>query len=302
MTRSLRPPVAVALVWCATAISSDAPMSIAAQPQTLQLEVFVGEADSWDVTSTLIYGKTEAILVDSQFRISQAKKLADRIATTGRRLKAIIITHPDYDHYIGMPVLAQRFPDAPIYMTAAGLEAFKRTSRKYLAAKMASEPSETPDRLPAPEVLPTSIFSVDDQAVEVIQDFPGDVLKATNGFLWIPSLRAVIAGDIVFNGVHVWLGDSTPESRRAWHESLRLMSALHPRVIVAGHKKNANVPDSPQVIASMETYLDDFESARSAASSAGEVVAVMKRKYPDLAQEKLLVFSAKTAISGAAHQ
>jgi glyoxylase-like metal-dependent hydrolase (beta-lactamase superfamily II) len=58
-------------------------------------------ADSWDVTSTLIYGKSEAILVDSQFRISQAKKLADQVAARGRRLKAIIITHPDNDHCIG---------------------------------------------------------------------------------------------------------------------------------------------------------------------------------------------------------
>jgi len=62
-------------------------------------------ADSWDVTSTLIYGKSEAILVDCQFRISQAKKLADQVAARGRRLKAIIVTHPDNDHYIGTAAL-----------------------------------------------------------------------------------------------------------------------------------------------------------------------------------------------------
>ena len=38
----------------------------AAAPETLDLDVFVGEADSWDVTSTLIYRKSEAILVDCQ--------------------------------------------------------------------------------------------------------------------------------------------------------------------------------------------------------------------------------------------
>jgi hypothetical protein len=44
------------------------------------------------VTSTLIYGKSEAILVDCQFRISAAKRLADQILNaweageTGRRI------------------------------------------------------------------------------------------------------------------------------------------------------------------------------------------------------------------------
>jgi len=52
----------------------------------------------------------------------------------------------------------------------------------------------------------------------------GDVLNSTNSFRWIPSLRSAIAGDVVFNGVHVWLADSTPESRRAWHDSLQLLA------------------------------------------------------------------------------
>jgi hypothetical protein len=65
------------------------PSALAAAPEPLHLEVFTGNEDSWGVTSTLIYGKTEAILVDSQFRISQAKKLTDRVAATGRRLKAM---------------------------------------------------------------------------------------------------------------------------------------------------------------------------------------------------------------------
>ena len=47
----------------------------AASRETLHLDVFIGAADSWDATSTLIYGESEAILVDCQFRI---KKSANR--------------------------------------------------------------------------------------------------------------------------------------------------------------------------------------------------------------------------------
>jgi hypothetical protein len=73
--------VTVPLVLCATTMVSVLHTIFAAPPGTLHLDVFIDEADSWNVTSTLIYGKSEAIVVDSQFRISQAKKLRHSRAT-----------------------------------------------------------------------------------------------------------------------------------------------------------------------------------------------------------------------------
>jgi glyoxylase-like metal-dependent hydrolase (beta-lactamase superfamily II) len=268
----------------------------AAELEPLRLEVFTGNEDSWGVTSTLIYGKTEAILVDSQFQISQANKLADRVAATGCHLKGIIITHPDDDHYIGTAVLHKRFPNAPIYMTAAALEEFKRTSGESLAMQKAKAPSETPDSLPMPEVLPATIFSVDGQAVDVIKDFQGDVLKSMNSFIWVPSLDAIVAGDVVFSGVHPWLANSSAESRSAWQHSLQLISALHPRIVVAGHKGNPALPDSPEAIAFMHNYLNDFESARREATNADQLVAAMSRRYPGLTQKKFLTYAARAAL------
>lgn len=302
MNGSVRHCIAFTIVCCATIMVSAEQETFAKPNETLHLDVFLGEADSWDVTSTLIYGTSEAILVDTQLRISQAKKLADQIAATGTRLKAIVITHPDEDHYFGTAVLHERFPDTPIYMTDAALERFKSVSSKHPAYFKKRAPSETPDSVPTPEVLPTTILTVDGETVDVIKDFQGDVLNAANSFLWIPSLRAVIAGDIVFNGVYPYLADSSPESRHAWHDSLQLITTLQPRVIIAGHKKNMSVPDSLQAVASMEKYLDDYESARKAVSNADQLVGVMKQKYLDFVGEDLLVFSAKAAFPGATHK
>jgi len=41
----------------------------------------------------------------------------------------------------------------------------------------------------------------------------------------------------------------------------------------------------------MAAYLDDFEAARQAASSAGDLLARIKRKFPDWAQERPLATS-----------
>lgn len=130
--------IGIAAFWCVAMLLGSAGPALAEIPGTLHLNEFVGEADSWDVKSTLVYGTSGAILVDSQFRISRAKKLRDEIAATGRHLKAIIVTHPDYDHYIGTAVLRERFPETPTYMTADALEEFKRTSGDALSAKKKS--------------------------------------------------------------------------------------------------------------------------------------------------------------------
>jgi hypothetical protein len=128
-------------------------------------------------------------------------------------------------------------------------------------------------------------FTVDGETVDVIKDFQVDVLKTTNSFLWIPSLRAVIAGDGVFSGRSRVPWDSSGESRRFWHDSLQLIAVLQPRVVVAGYKKNAGVPDSQQAITSMEKCLDDFESARKAASNADQDRCV--RKFLALRRDRL---------------
>jgi len=269
--------------------------AVAAAPDGLRLEVFTADDGSWGVTSTLIYGKTEAVLIDGQFHASQAKRLAERILTLGRRLDAIIITHPDDDHYLGLAVLHERFPGAKIYLTEAALEVFRRTADQELARQRKNAPAEMPDSVPAAEALPATLLLVDGQPVLIIKDFQGDVKTPMNSFVWVPSLQAVIAGDIVFGGIHPWLADSNEQTRAAWLRSLEFIAGLHPLVVVPGHKADPNLPNSPGTLDFMRRYLGDFESARKAATTDEALIAAMKQQYPGLKQEKFLVYAAKAA-------
>ncbi len=268
-----------------------------AEAQALHLLVQVAPEDSFGVTSTLIVGRTEAILIDTQYHISEASKLADRIAASGRRLKAIFITHPDEDHYFGSAVIHQRFPDAPIYMTADALAHFDATSSRKLASAKKYAPTEIPDSLPRPTVLPQTRLTVDGEVIEIVPDLQGDVLERTNSFVWIPSLRAVIAGDILFNGVHVYLADSNQESRREWRNSIDRIASLKPTAVVAGHKRNPDTPDDPAALGFTHDYMEQFEAARNSASTADDMIATMKKRFPDAASEYLLLLSARKAFA-----
>jgi glyoxylase-like metal-dependent hydrolase (beta-lactamase superfamily II) len=279
----------------ACALIAAALLAQGARAPKLHLEEVGADSTAFDVVSTLIVGPTEVLLWDAQYHVSDATRVADRIAATGKHLKAIVISHPDHDHYMGTAVIVQRFPGTPVYMTAAALAEFKRTAFQSFGGEKARNPTQTADSLVTPQVLPSMHLTVDGEAIEVVPDLTGDVLTPTNSFLWIPSLRAALAADIVFNGVNPWLGASDEASRAAWRQAVKQIADLHPAIVVAGHKKDVNAPDSPDVLTFMDHYLTDFDAFKKSSSSSQQLFAAMKAKYPDLAVQGLLGYSAQVA-------
>ena len=72
-----------------------------------------GEAFGFDpITSTLIFGEYDAVLVDAMTTVAEAEALADWIALHNRNLETIYITHAHFDHFYGLSVLLDRFPGA----------------------------------------------------------------------------------------------------------------------------------------------------------------------------------------------
>lgn len=263
----------------------------------LQLEVYTS-SDAYNVNTTIIYGATEAILVDVQLQNSEAAKVADRVSQLGRRLKAILITHPHPDHYDGIEVLLQRFPGTPVYMGSAGIAEFKRTIATNLAGLQAFLKTNAPDSVPTPGALPSTMpLTADGQEIDVTTDLPGDVVgAASNSFVWIPSLRAIVAGDLVFDHVHLWLVDSDAKTRAGWQASLRRLAALHPRVVIGGHQTTRGVvPTNADAIALTGQYITDFEAARATSADANALRASMMQKYPEWAITLFLERSAKSA-------
>jgi len=265
-----------------------------AQAAPLALDVYTADSQGVGVTSTLVYGDQEAILVDTQFRIADAEKLAERIAAKGRKLKAILITHPHFDHFYGASVLLKRFPGTPVYASASDIDFFKgspATTVTQIRERFGA--AAIPADILIPEPWPGTHFTVDGQAVDVVAGLQGDVGPGPrNNVVWVPSLAAAIVGDIAFNQVHLSLRATDADSRKAWQETLRLVQERNPRIVVAGHKNRAELPDTPDVLAFNRAYLTEFEAALAASHNAGELVAAMKQKFPQAGLDRILNFSA----------
>src|SRR5690242_21150377 len=99
----------------AIVLASTLAAAISANAQTFTLKIHTGKGQSgYDVNSTMISGQKDMIVIDPQFSLSEAHKLAAEILESKKNLTAIYVTHPHPDHMFGLAVLHQAFPDAKI--------------------------------------------------------------------------------------------------------------------------------------------------------------------------------------------
>ncbi len=146
-----------------------------------------------------------------------------------------------------------------------------------------------------PEPLEHETISLDGHDLHPIEVGQGDIPHSS--VLHIPSLAAVIAGDVVYNGVHQMLGVSGPDEWPLWIQSVERVAALDPRVVVAGHKRpDAPDDDIPEILFGTQAYIAAFIEELDEAEDAPALVLRMTERFPDRINLPTLDFSAAAAI------
>ncbi|WP_176517259.1 MBL fold metallo-hydrolase [Pseudomonas faucium] len=264
---------------------------LAAEP--LHLEVYnPGQEAIFPVSSVIVTGKKDAILVDAQFGKAQAEQLAQRLRASGKQLKTIYISHGDPDYYFGLDTLTQAFPDAKVLASAATVAHIRQTKDAKLAYWGPQMGADKPARLVVPQVLDGNRLLLEGQALEVMGlDGP----QPDRSFVWIPSIKAVVGGVVVAENIHVWVADTqSPKSHADWLGTLAQIEKLAPRTVIPGHFMGQS-SRSLEAVRFTANYIRDFDAETAKAKDAGALVAAMSKRYPGLADESSLELSAKVA-------
>ncbi|WP_346006791.1 MBL fold metallo-hydrolase [Janibacter terrae] len=265
---------------------------------TAPLRELAGGGAFSPTTATLITGPTEALLVDTGYTRDDLDAVVALVEASGARLTAVCITHAHPDHYLGLDALRERFPGlravaAPVVAEriAAGLETVRDQWRDRF-------PGQVLDTASAPEPLSDGRLTVDGEEVILRVVGQGDI--ADNCIVHVPSIGAVVAGDIVYNGVHPFLGASGPEDWPQWIASLDEVAALRPRTVVAGHKR-PGLPDDPACVAETRAYIEEFIRLVEGAESARDVITPLLESHPEHANPSALIGAAKSAMKRKTH-
>ncbi len=230
--------------------------------------------------STLIYGEKDAVLVDAFMTVDQANDLANWVASKGRNLTTIYITHGHGDHWFGIGTLLKRFPGAKVVATPETVEVmrFNASEAGIRSAWEAAFPGQIPDNIVMAEALGGDVIDLEGDDLVVVQLGHTDTDHTT--CLHVPSIGLVVAGDAAYNDVHLYLAESNPETRQEWIAALDKIEALNPRWVVASHKRPEN-DDSPRIIEETRQYIRDFDRLAATTDSRQALYDQMRELYPN---------------------
>jgi len=269
-----------------SALLSLASFSALAAP--LHLEVYNPQDKGiFAVSSTLVSGEKEAILIDAQFSVKDGEQLVEKIKASGKTLKEIIITSGDPDFYFGLEPILQAWPQVKVVASPKVVEHIRATKDAKLAYWGPQMKDGAPANVIVPQVTTATRFTVDGETLELRH---ADSYAA---YIWIPANKAIVGGTAVSSGIHVWTADTqTPAIRQGWIKVLEEMQSLKPATVIPGHYLGER-PAGDQAVTFTRDYLQSFEQALQSNKSSAGVIKAMKAAWPTLAEESSLELSAK---------
>ena len=240
----------------------------------------VGDAPAWDpTTSTLIFGDRDAVLVDPLMTVAEATALAQWVALHDRNLTTIYITHGHGDHYLGLPAVLDRFPDARVAAAPGTVRHMQQQDNHPPENSIrALFPDQVAGNVPLPEPLESREIPLEGSVIKVIETGHTDTVDTTS--LHAPDLGLIVSGDVAYNHCHMYVGDTTADGRAEWIAALDQLAALNPASVVCGHK-DPTQGNPPTVLAESRGYLEYYGQLRQAALPDEELFNAMVDRYPD---------------------
>jgi glyoxylase-like metal-dependent hydrolase (beta-lactamase superfamily II) len=233
------------------------------------------------ISSTLISGERDAVLVDTPITVEQACALANWVVARGKNLTTIYATHGHGDHFFGASTVLARFPGARFVARPEVIEIMcQQASPESLATFWNPRfPGQISSQLAIAEELTENVINLEGQ--DLVSMPLGFTDTASTTCLHVPSIGLIVAGDAAYNGVHLHLSESPDQQKRQeWIAALDKMESLKPRAVIAGHKRVGNV-DSPTILGETRRYIRDFERLAMQTTTPRELSDQMLELYSD---------------------
>src|SRR2546428_4952908 len=273
----------------------------------LQWEVFVsaqipvvtndfppGASDmKWSpISSTLISGKRDAVLVDTAITVDQNQKLVDWMAASGKNLTTIYANHGHGDHFFGLNTIQKKFPNARFVATREVIAVMQKQASAAVVNGYWNPrfPGQIDSTLVVADELKGGVIELEGEQLVSVSLGHTDTDNTT--CLHARSIGLVVAGDSAYNDVHLHLGESNVETRKDWIAALDTIESLEPAGVVAGHKR-PGAADTPNIIEETRKYIRDFDRTVANTHTALELYHQMLALYPDRVNPAVLWISAR---------
>jgi len=254
------------------------PSALAGAQHGFSIKVFTSPDDQFWVNSVIIEGTHEVMLVDAQLTKTSAEKVLQEIRETKKPLSVIYITHEHADHFLGLEVFKEAFPGVRIIANSTVTDRINLVYQEKIDKWKKILGSGATSQVVPIEKFDGNFIDFESSKIELLKDLQGDTDE--NTMLWIPGQRILIAGDVLFNNMHVYTAETDSKARGNWLNSINKIRELKPSVVIPGHSKVGAPLDASSAIDFTENYLFAFEEEVKKAQDPASLINAMKQRFP----------------------
>lgn len=203
---------------------------------SLATKVVFCDEPGFEVASVIVTGKTDAVLLDAQWTLSNAHRVIAEILETGKDLKTIYLTHAHPDHYFGAGTIAEAFPQARVVAVPSEADVInKQFFGKIEVWEGVIGAHNVCRKTVEVESLEEDYLELEGQRLEIMSKVMGDMRY--NTMVWIPSIKTLYASDVLFNQAHPFTCELTAKERKEWMNEVDKIENMGAEVIIPGHQK-----------------------------------------------------------------
>jgi glyoxylase-like metal-dependent hydrolase (beta-lactamase superfamily II) len=245
---------------------------------SLSTKTFFSDENGFEVASVIVMGKTDAVLLDAQWTLSNAHKVIAEILETGKILKTIYVTHAHPDHYFGVGTIAEAFPNARVVAIASEANIInKQFFGKIEHWEGVIGPVNCPRKTTNIETLTDNFIELEGQRLEIMTKIMGDMKY--NTMVWIPSIKTLYGSDVLFNQAHPFTCELKPDELKQWIKDVDKIEKLGAEVIIPGHQKPGMQFDRSSLDFTRE-YCFATEEEKARTESVGDFYYAMANRFP----------------------